>query len=121
MGTITKREDSNGKVRFRAQVRVQRKDLPVFQKSKTFTKESLAKEWIKKLEAEIQINPDILNPETKTVSKTLDQFIEKYIEEIGDEFAGTKKAALKNICNYDISQKDVYTLSRQDFSNFAIE
>jgi len=55
------------------------------------------------------------------VSKTLDQFIEKYIEEIGNEFAGTKKAALKNICNYDISQKDVYTLSRQDFSNFAIE
>lgn len=121
MGTITKRVDSNGKVRFRAQVRVQRKDLPVFQKSKTFTKESLAKEWIKKLEAEIQINPDILNPETKTVSKTLDQFIERYIEEIGNEFAGTKKSALKNICNYDIAQKDVYSLSRQDFSTFAIE
>ncbi|MHA3078608.1 hypothetical protein [Acinetobacter sp. ANC 5502] len=121
MGTITKRVDSNGKVRFRAQVCVQRKDLPVFQKSKTFTKESLAKEWIKKLEAEIQINPDILNPETKTVSKTLDQFIERYIEEIGNEFAGTKKSALKNICNYDIAQKDVYSLSRQDFSTFAIE
>lgn len=55
----------------------------MFQKSKTFTKELLAKEWIKKLEAEIQINPDILNLETQTVSKTLDQSI----EEIGDELS----------------------------------
>lgn len=55
------------------------------------------------------------------VSKTLEQFIKQYIEEIGDEFSNTKASALKNICNYDIAQKDVYTLSRQDFSSFAIE
>lgn len=121
MGTIAERTTADGKIRYRAQIRINRKGLPPFIKTRTFAKESLAKEWIKRIEAEILINPVILNPETQTVSKTLDQFIEKYIEEIGDEFAGTKKAALKNICNYDISQKDVYTLSRQDFSNFAIE
>ncbi|WP_111894298.1 tyrosine-type recombinase/integrase [Acinetobacter sp. MB5] len=121
MGTITKRQKIDGRFTYTAQIRIKRPDKTTFNKTRTFAKESLAKEWIKRVEAEILVNPAILNPETQTVSKTLDQFIEKYIEEIGDEFAGTKKAALKNICNYDISQKDVYTLSRQDFSNFAIE
>ena len=95
MGTIAERTTADGKIRYRAQIRINRKGLPPFIKTRTFAKESLAKEWIKRIEAEILINPVILNPETQTVSKTLDQFIEKYIEEIGDEFAGTKKAALK--------------------------
>lgn len=60
MGTITKRQDKNGKYRFLAQIRIKRKDLPNFTKSKTFSKESLAKEWIKKVEAEIELNPDLL-------------------------------------------------------------
>jgi len=121
MGTIAQRTTADGKTRFRAQIRISRKGLPPFIKTRTFPKESLAKEWIKRIEAEILVNPTILNPDAEQVSKTLEQFIKQYIEEIGDEFSNTKASALKNICNYDIAQKDVYTLSRQDFSSFAIE
>lgn len=121
MGTIAKRTTADGKLRYRAQIRITRKGLPPFIKTRTFAKESLAKEWIKRLEAEICVNPTILNPEAQIVSKTLEQFIEKYLTEVKDEFAITKSAALKNICTYDLALKDVYTLSRQDFSSFAIE
>jgi len=121
MGTIAERTTADGKTRYRAQIRITRKGLPPFIKTRTFAKESLAKEWIKRFEAEILLNPAILNPEAAVVSKTLEQFITQYLGEIGDEFATTKTAALKNICNYDITQKDVFTLSRQDFSSFAIE
>ena len=55
MGTITKRQTKDGKYRYRAQVRVSQQGLPNFTKSKTFSKESLAKEWIKKIEAEIEL------------------------------------------------------------------
>lgn len=101
MGTIAERTTADGKTRYRAQIRITRKGLPPFIKTRTFAKESLAKEWIKRLEAEILVNPAILNPETVVVSKTLEQFITQYLEEISDEFADTKTAALKNICNYD--------------------
>lgn len=121
MGTIAERKTADGKTRYRAQIRITRKGLPPFIKTRTFHKESLAKEWIKRFEAEILINPAILNPEAEQLSKTLEQFIKKYLDEIGDEFAITKGAALKNICNYDIAQKNIYTLSRQDYSTFAIE
>ena len=121
MGTIAERTTADGKTRYRAQIRITRKGLPPFIKTRTFAKESLAKEWIKRLEAEILVNPAILNPEAKVVSKTLEQFITQYLDEIGDEFANTKKSALNHICTFDIAQKDVYTLSRQDFSSFAIE
>ena len=121
MGTITKRQKVDGRFTYTAQIRIKRPDKTTFNKTRTFAKESLAKEWIKRFEAEILVNPAILNPETQVVSKTLEQFISQYLDEISDEFADTKTSALKNICTYDISQKDAYTLTRQDFSNFAIE
>ena len=121
MGTIAERTTADGKTRYRAQIRITHKGLPPLIKTRTFAKESLAKAWIKRLEAEILVNPAILNPEAKVLSKTLEQFITQYLDEISDEFADTKSAVLKNIFNYDISLKDVYTLSRQDFSTFAIE
>ena len=50
MGTITKRTTTNGKIRYVASVRQNRKGNN-FSQSKTFSKESLAKEWIRKTEA----------------------------------------------------------------------
>ncbi|MEB3753801.1 tyrosine-type recombinase/integrase [Acinetobacter sp. MD2(2019)] len=121
MGTIAERITTDGKTRYRAQIRITRKGLPPFIKTRTFAKESLAKEWIKRLEAEILINPAILNPEAVAVSKTLKEFFERYLAEIGDEFGGTKPSALKHIYNYSLAHKNVYDITRQDFSNFAIE
>lgn len=121
MGTIAVRTTTDGKTRYRAQIRIKRKGLPPFIKTRTFAKESMAKEWIKRLEAEILVNPAILNPDAQVVSKTLEQFFVKYLEEIGEEFGETKTQALNNLRAYDIALKDVYTLTRQDFSSFAIE
>lgn len=121
MGTITKRQKVDGRFTYTAQIRIKRPDKITFNKTRTFAKESLAKEWIKRFEAEILVNPAILNPEVQVVSKTLEQFILQYLDEIGDEFANTKTSALKNLCIYDIAHKNAYALSRQDFSNFAIE
>ena len=72
MGTIAERTTADGKTRYRAQIRITHKGLPPLIKTRTFAKESLAKEWIKRLEAEILVNPAILNPEAKVLSKTLE-------------------------------------------------
>lgn len=63
MGTVTKRQLLDGTIRYRAQVRIKKEGYPDFKASKTFSKKSLADEWIKRTEAEIELNPDkILNP-----------------------------------------------------------
>lgn len=76
MGTISKRQKVDGKFTYTAQIRIKRADKTTFNKTRTFKKESDAKEWIKRLEAEILINPAILNPEAVIVSKTLKEFFE---------------------------------------------
>lgn len=120
MGTVTKRQLKDGTLKYRAQVRVQRAGYPEFKQSKTFSKKSLADEWIKRTEAEIERNPEkMLNPEAQLKHKTLKDFILQYLGE-ADSFAGTKSGALNFISNQDISEKNVYTLTRQDFSEYII-
>ena len=90
MGTVTKRQLKDGTIRYRAQVRVQRESYPIYKVSKTFSKKSLADEWIKRTEAEIELNPKkMLNPQEKLKHATLADFIKRYLEE-ADNFARTK-------------------------------
>lgn len=120
MGTVTKRQTKDGTTRYRAQVRVQRLGYPEFKQSKTFSKKSLADEWIKRTEAAIELNPEkMLNPEVQLKQKTLREFIFQYLEE-ADSFARTKTGALQHIASLEISEKNIYSLTRQDFSEYAI-
>ncbi|APV34861.1 tyrosine-type recombinase/integrase [Acinetobacter soli] len=120
MGTVTKRQLANGTTRYRAQVRVQKEGYPPFKASKTFSKKSLADEWIRKTEAEIELNPEkMLNPAAELKHKTLADFIDQYLEE-ADSFAKSKTGALKFIASLEISEKNIYSLTRQDFSDHAI-
>ena len=120
MGTVTKRQLANGTTRYRAQVRVQKEGYPPFKTSKTFSKKSLADEWIRKTEAEIELNPEkMLNPASELKQKTLAEFIDRYLDE-ADSFARTKTGALKFIASLEISEKNIYSLTRQDFSEHAI-
>lgn len=119
MGTITKRTLKDGTFRYRAQVRVLREGYPPFSQSETFSKKSLAEEWIRKKEAAIEITPDkILNPEAEKKS-LLKDFITRYLADV-ENFERTKIASLLQTGRYDIGSKDVYTLTRKDFSDFAI-
>ena len=120
MGTVTKRQLKDGTIRYRAQVRVQRESYPIYKVSKTFSKKSLADEWIKRTEAEIELNPEkMLNPQQKLKHATLADFIKRYLEE-ADNFARTKIWSLNNIASLEISEKNIYSLTRQDFADFAI-
>ncbi|PWF33809.1 integrase, partial [Yersinia pestis] len=117
---VTKRQTKDGTTRYRAQVRVQRQGYPEFKQSKTFSKKSLAEDWIKRTEAEIELHPEkMLNPAVQIKHKTLREFIFQYLEE-ADSFARTKTGALQHIASLDISEKNIYSLTRQDFSDYAI-
>lgn len=121
MGTITKRQTKDGKYRYRAQVRVSQQGLPNFTKSKTFSKESLAKEWIKKIEAEIELNPDLLkHPTQSQYGNTLSHLITHYLDETKGQYNDKYEANLKRIAKYSIAKINVFQLTRQDFSSFAL-
>ena len=60
MGTITQRKLVNGAIRFRAEIRINRKDLPAYKESKTFGSKKVAAAWLVQREAEIEQNPEIL-------------------------------------------------------------
>jgi hypothetical protein len=48
MGSITARKGADGKVNYRAAIRINRKGLSCFSESKTFHSKKLAENWIKK-------------------------------------------------------------------------
>ncbi|MEB5477257.1 tyrosine-type recombinase/integrase [Acinetobacter pollinis] len=119
MGTITKRQKVDGKFTYTAQIRIKRPDKTTFNKTRTFKKESDAKDWIKRIEAEILVNPELLNPEAVAKRRTLADLIKKYLEE-ADGFARTKTWTLNYLASLSISEKNIYSLTRQDFSDHAL-
>jgi len=60
MGTLAQRSLSDGTLRYRAEIRVNRKDFPVYKESKTFSTKRMAEKWLKKREVEIEANPNML-------------------------------------------------------------
>lgn len=116
MGTITKRTAKNGKVSFVATVR-QKRHGNAFSQSKTFSKESLAKEWIKKTEAELELNGNIAK---KPTNDTLASLILRYRDEVAEQFNPKYTKNLTRIAGYPIAKKSASSLTRQDFSSFAL-
>ena len=55
MGSIFTRTLSDGTLRYRAEIRVNRKGL--YKESKTFSTKRIAEKWVKKREVEIENNP----------------------------------------------------------------
>ena len=94
MGSITARKGADGKVNYRAAIRINRKGFPTFSESKTFHSKKLAENWVKKREVEIQENPDILLGKEKLIDLTLSDAIDKYLDEVGSEYGRTKRYSL---------------------------
>lgn len=116
MGTITKRTAKNGKVSFLATVRQSRQGNN-FSQSKTFSKESLAKEWIKKTEALLELGGNIAK---KPSNDTLATLMLRYRDEVADQFNEKYRLNLSRIAAYPIAKKQASQLTRQDFSDFAL-
>lgn len=116
MGTITKRTAKNGKVSYVATVRQSRQGNH-FSQSKTFSKENLAKEWIRKIEAELELNGNIAK---KSSNDTLATLILRYRDEVSDQFNPKYSANLTRVAGYPIAKKIASNLTRQDFSQFAL-
>lgn len=118
MGTVTKRVTTKGEVRYRALIQVRKQDID-FSESKTFSKKTFAEAWLKKREAEIEANPDILLGKVKAKSIRLSEAIDRYIEDVNG--IGTSKLyKLQFIKTYDFAKKRLSELTREDYAEYAI-
>lgn len=104
MGSIRQRKLVNGDIRYRAEIRINRKDLPEYKESQTFGSKKIAASWIVKREAEIEQNPEILFGQEDVIDLTLRDAINKYLVEVGNEYGRTKTYALKLIQQFPIAQ-----------------
>ena len=104
MGTITQRKLVNGAIRFRAEIRINRKDLPAYKESKTFGSKRVAANWLVQREAEIEQNPEILFGQEDIIDLTLSNAILKYLAEVGGEYGRTKTYSLKLIQKFPIAR-----------------
>lgn len=118
MGTIVERTDSNGDKRFRAQIRINKESLK-HNESRTFSKKSLAQEWIKRREAEIERDPTILAVIERKGSMTLGDALRQYLTEV-DGFGRSKRMSLRFLCDWPISGLPIDQLTRQHFSDHTI-
>ncbi len=104
MGTITQRKLKDGTIRYRAEIRINRKNLPQHKESQTFGSKKIAAGWIAKREAEIEKNPEILFGQEEIIDLTLTDAINKYLAEVGAEYGRTKIYSLKLIQKFPIAR-----------------
>lgn len=104
MGTVSQRKLADGTLRYRAEIRINRSGFPAYKESKTFGALRLAKLWLAKREAEIEENPEILLGQEDMIDLTLTRAIDKYLDEVGDEYGRTKRYSLKLIQKFPIAR-----------------
>jgi len=104
MGTVTQRKLVDGTVRYRAEIRINRKGSPTYKESRTFNSKKLATNWLALREAEIDENPEILQGREDVIDLTLNDAITKYLTEVGGEYGRTKKYSLKLIQKFPIAR-----------------
>lgn len=116
MGTISQRKLADGTIRFRAEIRISRKGLANFKESKTFSSMRLAQKWLAMREEEIEENPDILLGRSDVTNITLANAIEKYLDEVGNEYGRTKTYCLRLIQKFPIAQYIITKIKPADIS-----
>lgn len=118
MGTIVKRENAKGEPRFRAQIQI-RKNGTTHSESRTFSKKTLAQEWIKRREAEIERDPSILTAEPEKHSMTLANALERYLAEV-EGFGRSKRMGLRFMTDWPIGSVPLNQLTRQHYSEHTM-
>lgn len=116
MGTISQRKLADGTIRFRAEIRISRKGFANFKESKTFSSMRLAQKWLAMREEEIEENSDILLGRSDVMNITLANAIDKYLDEVGNEYGRTKTYCLRLIQKFPIAQYIITKIKPADIS-----
>lgn len=122
MGTIVRRVNPSGDVVYRAQIKIARSGYPNFSESKTFSKKSLATAWLKKREAEIEQNPEILfGDKKKQLCPTLREASARYLAEVPElEYSKNKQSVIKLLGERMLGNIRIDRLRRSDFAEYAL-
>lgn len=118
MGAISERQTTSGKTRYRAVIRINKGGVK-YSESKTFSKRNLAESWLKKREAEIELNPDIIHQSEQKDDMRFSDAINLYLEQAGADFGRSHKKGLLFIAKQAIGAKYLTKLTNADFANFA--
>lgn len=113
MGTIITRQTAKGETRYRAQIRVSRKGERVRSESRTFSKRALAREWMRRREAELESLGDAALGADADL--TLREGIQIYMAAIGDNFGRSKNACLRALADMPVATLRVVDLVPRDF------
>ncbi|MBJ9953422.1 MULTISPECIES: hypothetical protein [unclassified Acinetobacter] len=82
MGSIRQRSLTDGTIRYRAEIRINRKNYPVLIESTTFNSSRIAEKWIEDRKKAINLSPDILEGYSDLINTHLGNAIKKYLEEV---------------------------------------
>ena len=120
MGAITKRTNPSGAIVYRAQIRIKKAGYPDFSESRTFSKKAMAVEWLKLREAELEMHPELLFREKRqTLCPTLREAAKRYADEVRTEYSDSKFRTLNFVMNFEITDKRIDRLRREDFTSYA--
>jgi len=109
MGVIVPRKTAAGEIRYRAQVRYKAADGSKASRSRTFSRKALAAEWIRRVEADIEVGS--LGREVAVPAVPVGDLIRRYQEEVGENFGRSKNADLKRLQGDAIAHLDAVTLT----------
>jgi integrase len=115
MGTITARRRKDGSTGYTARVRLKRDGKIVHSEVETFNTRALAKEWMTRREAALQVQK--ARGEPVGTRMTLGDMVEWYEgrERPGEPWGRTKKADLARLKAGILKDRRADTLTRQDF------
>lgn len=97
MGTITRRTNKKGGVKYTAQIRIKREGSLVYQEAQSFDRKQMAQAWLKRRETELA-QPGAIeraNHKGATISQMIDRYLVEY--EILRPLGKTKRATLNAI------------------------
>lgn len=115
MGTIVSRRRKDGSLGYTAQIRIKRDGKPVHSESATFDRRQLATEWLRRREAELDVQR--ARGEPLGQAPTLGELLEWYGREIKEltPWGRSKEADLRRLRGYDIAKVISTRLTQRDF------
>jgi len=116
MGTIITRKLKDGNPSYLCQIAMKRGDTTV-RENRSFRDHKTAKAWIRQREAELD-NPRAFNAATQG-ARTLDDAIDRYVDEYGGQIGKTKTACLRAIRRHPIAAMACIDVCSEDIVAFA--